>query len=292
VGAKEQQKRQLWGRDFDVVKDGLDEKQVVSFVNDLMERQGTAQSTSVRSVIKTAIAEAEKIIDSVAVRAKAEAGEESAGIAVHENRKAEETVSKPEEDIEKGMEDTLPEVAESAQGKTGATEQLLAEINREAETPAQLQDETDEEKTAETLQVPEEPSLAEPVERKEAELSEQPIVEETDEQEEEENVLLKQDRNSLYTGEVEISIDKPVDPKMVSKLYNYLQTTPEIKFVRTSGSWERGTTIAVSLDKPVSLISVLSSKIPEANIVPVRPEKGGFVGKRGVRNIRLTLKKG
>jgi len=78
---------------------------------------------------------------------------------------------------------------------------------------------------------------------------------------------------------------------MVSKLYNYLQTTPEIKLVQASGSWERGTTITVVLDKPIPLISAISSKIPEAEAKPERPERDGFVkGKRGVRRITIALK--
>jgi len=80
---------------------------------------------------------------------------------------------------------------------------------------------------------------------------------------------------------------------MVAKLYNYLQTTPEIKLVQTSGTWERGSTITVVLDKPIPLISVISSKIPEAEAVAERPERDGFIkGKRGLRRIKLSLKEG
>ncbi len=105
-------------------------------------------------------------------------------------------------------------------------------------------------------------------------------------------VLSEQDEKAPYTGEVELVFDRPVDPKMVAKLYNYLQATPEIKLSRTSGSWERGTTITVGLDKPISLISVLSSRIPEAQVAPERPGDEGFMaGKKGVSRIRLSLKK-
>ncbi len=88
-----------------------------------------------------------------------------------------------------------------------------------------------------------------------------------------------------------MTISKPVNPSMVSKLYNYLQPTPEIKFVRTSGSWDRGTTITVVLDKPIPLISVLLAKLPKANITPGRIGEDGFVrGKKEVRRITLSLK--
>ncbi len=154
------------------------------------------------------------------------------------------------------------------------------------EEPVQLQETAAEEKVEEPVPLQEmaaEEKVEEPVQLQET-AAEEKI---------EEPVPLKQDSHSLYTGEVEIAVAKPVDPKMVSKLYNYLQTTPEIKLVQASGTWERGTTITVVLDKPIPLISAISSKIPEAEALPERPEKDGFVkGKRGVRRIKLALKEG
>ncbi len=113
--------------------------------------------------------------------------------------------------------------------------------------------------------------------------------------------LLEQDRQALYVGEVELAIDKPVDPKMVSILFTYLQTMPDIKLVHTSGSWDRGTTLTVMLDKPVPLIGLIAAKIPEAEIVPELIERNGngkgkqslpLGGKKSVRKIRLAPRKG
>ena len=86
---------------------------------------------------------------------------------------------------------------------------------------------------------------------------------------------------------------------MVSKLYNYLQTIPDIKILRTTGSWDRGTTITIVADKPIPLIS----KILEAPDVEVIPELSqndssgkGTSGsllkteKKEVTRIKLTLK--
>ena len=91
----------------------------------------------------------------------------------------------------------------------------------------------------------------------------------------------------------------PVELEMVSKLYSYLQTMPEIKILHTRGSWDRGTTVTVVLDKPMPLISMIS-KIPGVEATPELPQKDSLVrgasssllraGGKGVRRIKLTLK--
>jgi hypothetical protein len=78
---------------------------------------------------------------------------------------------------------------------------------------------------------------------------------------------------------------------MVANLYNYLQTTPEIKFVRTTGSWNKGSTITVVLDKPIPLISELASRLPEADVLPERLDINGHMrDRRGMRRISISLK--
>ena len=64
--------------------------------------------------------------------------------------------------------------------------------------------------------------------------------------------LLEADSQELYTGEVELVVLPPVDLKLVSRLYNYLQTVTDLKVLYTRGSWGHGTPIAVVLEKPVA----------------------------------------
>jgi len=91
-------------------------------------------------------------------------------------------------------------------------------------------------------------------------------------------VTLELDRKAPYEGEVEIAVSVPVDPAAVSTLYNHLQMTPEIKILYTRGSWDKGTAITVTIDKPLRLIDVIS-RIPGINITPVRPTKSSITGK-------------
>ena len=91
----------------------------------------------------------------------------------------------------------------------------------------------------------------------------------------------------------------PVELRTVSKLYNYLQTIPELKILHTRGAWDRGTTITVVLDKPMQLIRLIS-RIPDVEVTPEVPQSdslgkgrpsslpGG--GGRVVKGIKLILK--
>ena len=86
---------------------------------------------------------------------------------------------------------------------------------------------------------------------------------------------------------------------MVSKFYNYLQTISDIKILRTTGSWDRGTTITLVADKPVPLVSTIS-KVPGVEVIAGVSQKDGSAkqasglrlrtGGEGVKRIELTLK--
>ena len=164
-------------------------------------------------------------------------------------------------------------------------------LEEKVEEPVQLQEEAAEQGIEQPVELQEEGTISELVEGITKEVKEQHIVEERVDREEIDSAQLERDGQTLYTGEVELVIAKPVDPKMMSKLYNYLQTAPELKVVHTSGSWDRGTTIRVVLDKPLTLISMISSQIPEVEATPELPGKDAFVkGGEAVRRIKLALK--
>jgi hypothetical protein len=262
---EEQKRKQLEQENLDTDKNGMEgEQQVVDFDSDLVAQLEASPAASVSSILKTAIKDAEQIVASIKMRAQAEAEEEAARIIAQAKKEAEGI---------KGSSETLAE--------------------KETENNPSVAEETAEEKSGKSTQPGEEVALSEPVPAAVEESLVERSAEEGHGAEKTKPVSLKRDSQSLYTGQVELTIDVPVDPNIVSKLYNYLQTTPEIKFVRTSGSWNRGTTITVALDKPIPLISVLSSKIPEAEVIPEQLGKDGFVkDRRGVRRINLTLKQG
>lgn len=291
-GAKEAESRPPEeSREAEVSEDKGSGEQLVSLVDDLVEQRSASASTSVRSILKAAISSAEQIVDSVKMRAAEEAQQEAAKVIAEAKKEAEkirgggapvqeETAGKIISAVEEVTEEQIEEPAQ-------AQEEVVA--RKEAET-VQLPDETTEQAVEETVPQDKEPAVVEPV-AEEGEPEEVAQEEEEADREEPEMVATKKESQSPYTGEVELIVEVPVEPTMISKLYNYLQTTAEVKFVRTVGSWNKGSSITIALDKPIPLVSVLASKLPEANVVPEQTVRSGHVkDRRGVRRINISLK--
>ncbi len=92
----------------------------------------------------------------------------------------------------------------------------------------------------------------------EADVTEEP-QQVSDEKRTEEKAWLSPEvlRESIVEGELELVLIPPVDLAMMSELSQRLQSIPEVKILRTVGSWDQGTTITVALDKPLSLLNIL-----------------------------------
>ncbi|MFC1968794.1 hypothetical protein ACFLVX_05375, partial [Chloroflexota bacterium] len=145
----------------------------------------------------------------------------------------------------------------------------------------------------------EEAIISEPVKMTTEELLEQQLPGEMAVKEETASALPEQDGEATDVGEVELIIGAPADPKMVSKLYGHLQARPEIKILRTRGSWGRGTAITLVLEKSVPLMSVISNvsgvevtleSPEEGSSGEEKPDSGPRTRKKGARIIRLALK--
>ncbi|MDO8716123.1 MAG: hypothetical protein Q7J73_04875 [Dehalococcoidales bacterium] len=90
--------------------------------------------------------------------------------------------------------------------------------------------------------------------------------------------LLEVDSQALYTGKVELVILPPVDLKLVSRFYSYLQMVTELRILYTRGSWGQGTTIAVEMEKPVALIKAITG-IPDLVVTVGLLEESATRGK-------------
>ncbi len=393
---RKQKAKRLWEREFNIVKAGLDEKQVISFINDLIEQHRSSQeasSESLRSLLKMTVTDAEQVAANIKMRAQAEAEAEAARIVAQAEQESqqikreaeiagqkdsEEIISrantkaeiieveakqnallflfKAREEIEKEIMEEYKQahsrLFSSLQGLIGegqniemelrgkrarlwestnfelkqfeatllsssgasppfpetsaATEiemepvQLEEEVLEEkVEEPVQLEEEVLEERVEESVQLQEEATVSEPVGGTMKELSEQYLPEERPGEREGEPTPLELDTQAPYAGEIEFEIAMPVDSRMVYKLYEHLQTVPELKILHTKGSWDGGTTIAIGLDKPTPLDSIIS-KILGVEVIPELSEKDGLAegvssslrGARrsGVKRIKLTLK--
>jgi hypothetical protein len=247
---------------------------------------------SIRSLIKRAVTDADEIVSSIKTKAQTEAEEEAARIISQAKQEAEEIKSTSEKAVQQEAE-----VIPSASSRKATEEK--------AEEPVQLQDETIEEKIEEPVQPQdeateekvEEAPVPEPMAAAEEELLRQPSPEEKAD----EAALPQQDSQSLYSGEVELAVGMPIELKMVSKLYNSLQTIPELRILHTTGSTNQGTIITIVLEKPLPLISELLSRMPEIKAAPELPgadrsakgKKSALLrkDKKEIRRIRLVTKK-
>jgi len=102
--------RQLWEREFNIVNEGLDEEQVIAFVDNLIAEQKASQqasAASLRSVLKTAVTNAEQVVASIKMKAQAEAEDEAATIISQANQETEEIKRKAEIAAQKEAEDIL-----------------------------------------------------------------------------------------------------------------------------------------------------------------------------------------
>ncbi|MFC2056279.1 hypothetical protein ACFLTO_01770 [Chloroflexota bacterium] len=216
------------------------------------------QSKRAVPVSEPAEAMAEEFPEQAGEEAKLAAGDSDLEERVEQPVKLEKevTVPEPEEAITEPAEAMAEEFPEQA-GEEAKLAAGDSDLEERVEQPVKLEKE---------VAVPEpEEAITEPAEAIAEELPELNPPEETPGKEEPVSAPIKLDRQALYNGEVELTITVPINPVAMSRLYNHLQTTPEIKILYTSGSWDRGTTIAVTLDKPLPLIDVIS-KIPGIDV--------------------------
>jgi len=273
-----------------VVQDRGDTEQLVETVNGIIDQRGISVSASVRSILKAAISSAEQIIDSVRTQAVAEAQQAADRIIAEAKKGAGKIESQrgpvPEETAEVMAASAGPVAAETGEEPVPAPEAVVTEEAK----PEPLESQVAEPVAVEAVSLPEDPAIVEPtaavMELGKAGKKRGTVTGETPEV-----VLTKEESLSPYTGEVDINVEVPIEPTLVAKLYNFLQTTPEVKFVRTVGSWNKGSTITVMMEKPVPLLAMLVAKLPEANISPERPEVKDYVGsRRGVRRITVSAR--
>ncbi len=206
----------------------------------------------------------------------------------HRKKRIEETAQLKEEPIAKVLEQPVKLQEVYIEEKVEEI-QLQEEPGKEVPAqPAELPETHVEEKIEEIVQLQEEPIKGVPA---------QPAGAVADIKQAR-YVAPDMDIERPFSGELELDIAVPVDLNVLSKLYDYLQSVRELRVVHTRGSWDRGTTITVVIEKPIPLISMIL-KIPDVTITPElltlvspaddtsgTPVKGK---KKGINRIRLYM---
>jgi len=294
---KKQQNKELWGRDFTTVENEPDVGQVDRSLDDLPGQYKASSGSSpkraivsLKTALETAMADAEQMTTSIKLKAQTEAEAEATAIISQAESEAQEIKRRAATAGEREAEDIISEANKKAGITEAATRQkasqfllrVRGDIAGEIKEGQDIEEELAGEKIEEPIQLQEE-------------LLEQHHVEEKLDKEEDESTPLEVDSQAPYTGEVELEIPAPVNPKMVYKLYDYLQTIPELRILYTRGSWDRGTVIAVMLDQPMPIVNLLS-EMAGVQVMQLLSQKDSLVEKipnplLGMRRKEATILK-
>jgi len=248
-------------------------------------------SDSLRALIERALTDAEQIVASIKTKAQKEAEDEATRI-INQAKQSADEIRKRAEAAQKQAEDVLSASNIKAE-EVPENKEVEKQVEKEVKLAAR------ESALAEPIQLEKGATVSEPTKAITGEPPKQLSPQERPVKEEPISAPLRLDKQAFYDGEVELIIAPPIDPVAVSKLYNQLQMTSEIKILYTRGSWNQGTTITVSLDRPLPLIDIIS-RTPDIEVTPellqqdksMKGKSSSLLGatRKGVKRIALTLK--
>ncbi len=127
--------REIWGRKFKIVRDGLDETEVFAFVGRLIEQNSELSSRlehldSLKRLAENAVIEANKQAESIKIETSEEANQKAKGIIIQ-----------AEEQTKAEAERIIAEAEQSSLDRIAASEQLAQDMLEAAEEEARAQPE-------------------------------------------------------------------------------------------------------------------------------------------------------
>lgn len=140
---------ELWGREFNIVKSGLSEAQVVSFVNDLVKQhdgllQRQQHLEALTKLAERSVSEADKLAQEMKKEAADRANSEAARIIAEAEKSAKseanrllgEAEQRGQQMIKEREDQAMAAVAKQAEAMKADAERLAAEVKQKAETEA------------------------------------------------------------------------------------------------------------------------------------------------------------
>jgi len=233
---------ELWGQEFDVVKEGLSESQVVAFVTELFDENKTLAKKVERldfmeKLAEKTMREADELAASIREQAEEEATsilqktkEDAAEIRINAEKEISQLLTISREKLENKLTQKADEVYQ------GILERLQGTIAEVWAMEPVLEAITEE---------PAQPPFSVPA--PDAEIREPVTVEST---------------SVSFEGKVDVLIMPPVDLAQFMKFRKELQCLPKLKILQITSSQKRGSTISTLLDEPIPLLDMLNS-MPE-----------------------------
>ncbi|MFC1938917.1 hypothetical protein ACFLWM_02035 [Chloroflexota bacterium] len=273
---------ELGGWEIKKVKDGLDETQVTSLINELISQRGqltqrTEHLTSLTNLAEKTVTEADKLAEEMKVQAIEQAKNETASLIVEAEVKAQQ--------IENETKKIQLELKSSVQG---IIDQLLSGFDSLKQQVEALQAES-EQKLSPSLGINR--SVSEPSDETSASAQEAiPAMSQTDTGESTEPAPIASDQETTPDSDnldLELEILPPLDIMKIMEIVTYLDNLPEIENTELIPNTERPS-IIVTLREPIDLISMLRMLPEVANIEEDKTEPASE-GKPRKIQIRLSV---
>ncbi|UCH43220.1 MAG: hypothetical protein JSW16_01395 [Dehalococcoidales bacterium] len=228
----------IGGREFEIVKDGLSQSQVDTFITKLMEQnqsliRKTEQLAVLEKLAEQTIAEADKLAESI----KSKAQEEAAYIVQMATTEAEEMIRDAREDSKQALVVSRERLESKLKEK--ANEIYLKILNRLEGTISEVwsADLIGEGVVTQSAR-PQIPA------QYPANIIEEPVAE--------------RPLPGLYEGKVNLDIVPPVDLAKFMNFRKEIKNIPQLRILHVSSSQKRGGTISILLTEPTPLLDILN----------------------------------
>ncbi|MFH0777163.1 MAG: hypothetical protein V2A71_00895, partial [Candidatus Eisenbacteria bacterium] len=231
---------ELWGQEFEVVKEGLSESQVIAFVTELFEEnkaltRKTERLDFLQKLAEKTVREADELAASVRQQAEEEATtilrkakDDAAEIKAHGEEEIARLLDASREKLESRLKQKADEVYH---GILQRLEGAVTEVWATAPAPEDAgQDLTQQQAFA---PAPYEEERGKPVAA-----------------------------GSAFEGKVDLLVTPPVDLAQFMRFRKELQALPQLKITQITSSQKRGSTISTILEEPTPLLDVLNG-MPE-----------------------------
>lgn len=229
--------KQLWGKKFDVVKEGLAEEQVTAFVNEILKQHDTLVQlmASVQNLLNQA-RELEAEWRSKIIESRKSTASPLEGMEALVARMAQQRLTAPlpgPKEVKDSIVDevVIEEPPVLGKGKPGPVPPVEDGIKPLPQKPTEQVVVGNDKSGKQKADVP-------PTE---------------------------EGSGDNYSGEIDLVLEPRLDLVLVSDIHKCLEGTGELEIVRSGGSWERGTTITVLVGKAIPLTKILS-RIPSVEV--------------------------
>jgi hypothetical protein len=274
---------ELGGWEIKKVKDGLDETQVTSLINELISQrdqlnQRTEHLSSLTNLAERTVTEADKLAEEMKVQAIEQAKNETASLIAEAEIKAQQ--------IETETKKIQLELRNSVQG---ILNQLLSELESLKQQVEALQAESEQKlsQPAESDKPVTEPADEMPVDDQEA----VPVVNQTDTTDTKEEAAPAPAANEPETTpdsdnlDLELEILPPLDIMKIMEIVTYLDNLPEVENTELIPNTERPS-IIVSLREPIELTSLLLA-LPE--VTDIKEDETEPAGEGKPKKLQVSL---